>query len=203
MKYEWSCVKLYLKDRTISILRWFAYWGYLGMIEDGPITCSKYSGRIPTYTIYIHVYTTIYNIDFVQSFLCNWIHVWWWGCFFQISTCRSFLWTSATQGIYKADNHSCLRVHHPLVEPHFGGVDCGYTMSSFLRQEIMKLTPFFGWFEMPRNSWNFNKFLESIRGKCQLAPRFFWRPKGHPSVDSHGADVGGLEMEDVGEMGTS
>ena len=142
------------------------------MIEDGPITCSKYSGRMPTYTIYTCVY---YNI---QDRFCSIISLQLDTCvmvrlLFHISTCRSFLWTSGTQGIYKADNHSCLRVHHPLVEPHFGGVDCGYTMSSFLRQEIMKLSPFFGWFEMPRNSWNFKKFLQSIRAKCHFAPRNF------------------------------
>lgn len=119
-------------------------WGWLRMVQSHVLSIPGGFQHIQ----YIHVYTTIYNIDFVQSFLCNWIHVWWWGCFFQISTCRSFLWTSATQGMYKADNHSCLRVRHPLVEPHFGGVDCGYTMSS----------PFYG-----KRSWSWLRFLDDLK----------------------------------------
>lgn len=178
------------------------------MIEDGPITCSKYSGRIPTYTIYTCVYYNIQHrfcsIISLQTDTCVMVRL-----LFQISTCRSFLWTSALPKTNSRNLQSWqsflpgMNASSPGGTTLWGGGLLLHNVKPFLWQEIMKLTPFFGWFEMPRNSRNFKKFLESIRGKCQFAPRFFWRPKGHPSVDSHGADVGGLEMEDVGEIGTS
>ena len=90
--------------------------------------------------------------------------------------------TQTDRRIYKAHNYSNAWMSGSSPgEPHFGG----WIVTTVSMPEIRGI---------------YEEFLEAIRGKCQSALRFltvFFVSKGHPSVDSHGADVGEPGMEDL------